>query len=214
VKWDPMYIDATVIGDEFTENEVELFYYSDPIIQGSNIIETPSNIQSQLLIPMDFGANDMNRIDRYATPKCKFTYGGKEQSSEGQIITYPFSGVRDPKTANTIHCKTPKWNLDSDEAEKTTLQVSLNGQNYIGNLEFTFLRDLKIHRDIPMAGPQKHENALTLVGQGYHLKGRDADLKWGTQSTSPIPPAKINDYSYSSDEFLNSIQGSQELSAY
>ena len=83
VKWDPMYIDATVIGDEFTENEVELFYYSDPTLKGSNIIESPSNIQSQLLIPVDFGANDMNRIDRYATPTCKFTYGAKEQSTEG-----------------------------------------------------------------------------------------------------------------------------------
>lgn len=63
----------------------------------------------------------MNRIDRYATPTCRFTYGAKVESTEGQIITYPFSGTRDPKTANTIHCKTPKWNLDSDEAEKTTL---------------------------------------------------------------------------------------------
>jgi hypothetical protein len=95
----------------------------------------------------------MIRLDRYATPRCRFTYGGKEQSSEGQIITYPFSGIRNPKTANTIHCKTPRWILDSDEAEKTTLQVSLNGQNYVGNLEFTFLRDLMIHRDIPMSGP-------------------------------------------------------------
>jgi hypothetical protein len=156
----------------------------------------------------------MGRLDRYATPRCRFTYGAKEQSTEGQIITYPFSGVRDPKTANTIHCKTPRWALDGEEAEKTTLQVSLNGQNYVGNLEFTFLRDLKILRDIPMSGPQRHQNKVTLIGQGYHLKGRDADLKWGTQSTAPIAPADISDYTYSSDEFLNAVPGSQELSAY
>jgi len=46
VLWDPLYIDATVIGDEFTDNEVELFYYQDPTLKGSNIVESPSNVES------------------------------------------------------------------------------------------------------------------------------------------------------------------------
>lgn len=54
VLWDSLYIDATVIGDEFTENEVELFYYQDPILKSSNIVESPANVQSQLLIATDF----------------------------------------------------------------------------------------------------------------------------------------------------------------
>jgi len=44
--WDPIYVDATVIGDEFTENEVELFYYEDPVLTGSNIAEAPANLQA------------------------------------------------------------------------------------------------------------------------------------------------------------------------
>jgi hypothetical protein len=35
--WDPIYIDATVIGDGFTDNQVEIFYYDDPKILSTNI---------------------------------------------------------------------------------------------------------------------------------------------------------------------------------
>jgi hypothetical protein len=46
VLWDPVFIDATVIGDEFTDNEVELFYYEDPTKLSSNILEAPSNLEA------------------------------------------------------------------------------------------------------------------------------------------------------------------------
>jgi hypothetical protein len=42
--WDPIYLDATVIGEEFTENQVEVFYYADPTVSRSNIIESPANL--------------------------------------------------------------------------------------------------------------------------------------------------------------------------
>lgn len=76
IDWDPIYVDATVQGNEFTENEVELFYYADPTISTPLINESPSNIQSQVLIPTDFAGNNMEVLDRYATPTCKFIYGG------------------------------------------------------------------------------------------------------------------------------------------
>jgi hypothetical protein len=44
--WDPIFIDATVIGDGFTDNQVEIFYYDDPRILSTNINESPANIQS------------------------------------------------------------------------------------------------------------------------------------------------------------------------
>lgn len=33
VNWDPMYIDALVMGDQFTQNQVEVFYYEDPSLK-------------------------------------------------------------------------------------------------------------------------------------------------------------------------------------
>lgn len=44
VMWDPVHVDATVLGDEFTENEVALFYYEDPVLTGTNINAAPANL--------------------------------------------------------------------------------------------------------------------------------------------------------------------------
>lgn len=43
IAWDPMYIDASVYGNGFTENNVELFYYEEPDYQGLNQDESPAN---------------------------------------------------------------------------------------------------------------------------------------------------------------------------
>ena len=95
VLWDPIYIDATVTkDDEFTNNNVEVFYYQDPVLSTANIIESPANIQSQVLIFADFKKNNMQRLVRYANPKCRFTSasGNKVRETEGKIIAYPFTG--------------------------------------------------------------------------------------------------------------------------
>jgi hypothetical protein len=44
VGFDPIYIDATVIGEEFTQNQVEVFYYEDPVLTNANIAESPANL--------------------------------------------------------------------------------------------------------------------------------------------------------------------------
>lgn len=216
--WDPIYVDATVTkDDEFTRNNVELFYYQDPVLATANIQEAPANIQAQVLISTKFKGNDMNRLVRYATPRCRFSAGSKVKYTEAKIIAYPFTGNSDPNLVNSVHCKTPRWTLDGDEPEKAALAFSVNGQQFVGALDFTFLRELRVHRDVPMSGPQRHASQVRLVGQGYRLHGRDANLKWGVQTTVPITqavPDDIKDYSYTQEDFLNTIAGSQELRAY
>jgi len=84
----------------------------------------------------------------------------------------------------------------------------------MGGLEFTFMRILKIHRDIPMSGPQHTATQTRAIGQGYRLHGRDTDLKWGTQATDPIANAEVLDYTYAIDRFLTSVPMSSELRGY
>lgn len=117
VNWDPMYIDALVWGDQFTQNQVEVFYYEDPTLRSSNIAESPANLQSQLLMTVDFKNNDLGRLMRLGDPKCRFTAGGKVYVEEAQLVAYPFTNNRDPNLVNTIHCKSPRWNLDADASE-------------------------------------------------------------------------------------------------
>jgi hypothetical protein len=76
VGWDPMYIDCLVWGDQFTQNQVEVFYYDEVNLKGININESPANLQSQILIETDFKANDKTRLMREATPKCRFCTSG------------------------------------------------------------------------------------------------------------------------------------------
>jgi len=92
-----------------------------------NIGETPANVQTQLLIPVDFKQNNMATVLKYAQPRCRFSSGGKVEFSEGQIVAYPFQDETSAGNANSIHCKTPRWKLDSEEAEKATLDLTLNG---------------------------------------------------------------------------------------
>lgn len=72
---------------------------------------------------------------------------------EAQLVAYPFTNSRDANLINTIHCKTPKWINEADNTEQAQLDVSLNGQQWFGNYAFTFTREMRIHRDIPMAAP-------------------------------------------------------------
>lgn len=212
--WDPIYIDATVIGDEFTENQVELFFYEEMSYTNPNIQSSPANIETQLLIPVDFKRNDMNKVLKYASPSCKFTYGTKVATSEGQIIAYPFEVETTANNANSIHCKTPKWSLDSNSDEKVTLDISINGQNYGGGLEFTFTSNLVLHRDVPMSGPSKSDTLVRLIGQGFNPKQAEASVKWGVDSTSVIKQIQVQDFSYNNAEFLDLVYGAEHLRAY
>jgi hypothetical protein len=115
---------------------------------------------------------------------------------------------------NTIHCKTPRFDLDNDNTEQAQLDVSLNGQQWFGNYAFTFTRDMKIHRDIPMAGPNVNQTGIDAVGQGFRLRARTPSVKWGLQATEAMNLSSIQDYTYRHDDFLNAVKGSQSLKAY
>merc|ERR1711970_1118236 len=103
---------------------------------------------------------------------------GKTFVEEAQLVAFPFTQNRDANLINTIHCKTPRWQLDNDNTEQAQLDVSLNGQTWFGNYAFTFTREMRIHRDIPMAGPNKNQTGIKAVGQGYRLRARTPSIRW------------------------------------
>lgn len=51
---------------------------------------------------------------------------------------------------NSIRCVTPVWNWG---AQKIKLDLSLNGFDYTGDIDYTFGENLLLHRVVPMAGP-------------------------------------------------------------
>ena len=72
ILWDPFYVDASVLSDEFTRNQVEVRFYEDPRPKESNIVDSPANIQSQIIVMMDYQQNDMEALYRLGNPKCRF----------------------------------------------------------------------------------------------------------------------------------------------
>jgi len=216
VGWDPFYVDASVLNDEFTRNQVELRFYEDPSLKSSNIAESPANLQSQLILLMDFKNNDLGDLLRLGNPKCRFQANGKLATTEGQLVAYPFTQSRDPNMINSVHCKTPRWKLDGDQAEQAELDVSINGQQYLGNFAFSFTRELRLHRDVPMSAPNDGANKtmVSLVGQGYRLRARNPSIKWGLHATEQINMTDIRDYVYNHDAFVNSVPGVVSLKAY
>jgi hypothetical protein len=98
--------------------------------------------------------------------------------------------------------------------EQATLDVSLNGQQWFGNYAFSFTREMKVHRDVPMAGVNYNGSAVDVIGQGYRLRARTPSIKWGLQATEAMNMSSVREYAYSHDSFLDSIKGSQSLKAY
>lgn len=124
---------------------------------------------------------------------------------------------------NAIHCKSPRWKLENpDQDESAQLDFTINGQNYIGSMQFTFTKELRLHRDVPMASINEGNKTLvSLITQG--VKGRNtghsvasesACVKWGLLATERINMTDIRDYTYNHDAFINSNPGVVSLKAY
>lgn len=85
VMWDPFFIDALVWGDQFTENQVTVQYYDEPTLIRANIDESPANIQSQLLLTINFKNNDMSAIVRSGDSKCLFCRGERPKDPHAKL---------------------------------------------------------------------------------------------------------------------------------
>jgi hypothetical protein len=62
-----------------------------------------------------------------------------------------------------IRCRTPKLN----KTETYTLEVSVNGQDYIGNYQFQIVSPLIIDRISPLSGPIGGNTDVKLYGRGF-----------------------------------------------
>jgi hypothetical protein len=215
VWWDAMTIEASVYEGDFTENGIELFYIQDPVYGVPNIDESPANIENQLFIPTDFKNTNPKLLEKYGNLTCRFTAeDGTVLFTKAKMVTYPLTTSKDGTKPNTIQCHTPKWNLKGKTSEKTTLDLSLNGQNFKGGFEFTFIQQLLIYRTVPMAGPVQGNTKTRVIGSGFKPTKSNADLKWGVLETEVMYKEQVTEYIYYKAQFENMIEGSEEIKSY
>lgn len=73
--WDPIDIDASIYGNninDFTDNNVQIYYYEEPEYGRITSDESPANIATQLFIMTDFKKNPIDRLKKYANIVCRF----------------------------------------------------------------------------------------------------------------------------------------------
>jgi hypothetical protein len=153
VMWDPFTISASVYSDQFTDTTFSLHYYHDPHFTLLCPAETPANIPTELLVGVDIDPSDLDLVIKHGHPKCRFSSGDHVLFTEG-ILVHSQKGYNDLDSApNSIRCVTPKW-VHGPTTLK--LDITINGFDYSGNIDFTFADELLIHRVVPMAGPLAH----------------------------------------------------------
>lgn len=54
--------------------------------------------------------------------------------SKGQMVRYPL----EPGQANSVQCKSPKWDLKGKDYDKVKLDIAVNGVDFRGGFDFYF----------------------------------------------------------------------------
>lgn len=109
---------------------------------------------------------------------------------------------------------TPIWDKG---AQKIKVDITINGYDYSGNIDFEFTPDLLLHRVFPMAGPfSKSINDSKILGQGFRPVDQDStyDLKWGLLGTDSIQRSGVYDYKYQQQNWFDIEKGNEELKSY
>jgi len=132
----------------------------------------------------DFKGNKMDILEKYSNFTCRYkSEDGRVFYTKGQMVKYPLDKTQLGGKANSIQCKTPKYDLKDKPYETVKLDIAVNGQDFKGNFDFTFTMELKIHRTVPMAGPVQGKTKTRIIGLGYRPPKSKVDMKWGVLET-------------------------------
>ena len=129
---------------EFTKNEIMLWYYKDPNFESINTQFAYANEEKPLIIKTDFywgEGNDFQTFRKFSNFTCKFT---SENDPSKTFTTYaimetsPIGQYNKNLLPDQIRCRTPKW----EAVDSAQLEVSVNGQDYIGSYKISFVDHL------------------------------------------------------------------------
>lgn len=75
IQLDGMAIEASVVGNAFTENNIEIWYYDQPEYQSLNLYGTPANQEKPIFTKTNFkwNVNEVDKFAKYGNFSCRFT---------------------------------------------------------------------------------------------------------------------------------------------
>lgn len=168
IGFDGLTVEASVFGGVFTQNNIEVFYYDEPIYESLNQYGTPSNVEKPIYTKTDFKwhINDPERIKKHGNFSCRFTSadGKRVVYTKARMEVYPLGSQDDKALPTHMRCMNPKWKYG---AEQVRLDLSINGQDYSGDFPFQFFDVLDLYRIVPLAGPNEGNTRVKLYGNGF-----------------------------------------------
>lgn len=89
---DGVTVEATVYNNEFTSNNIEIWYIFDPLFKNISRNSTPINLSLPILVLTEFfwDANDYDKFAKYSNFTCRFTVGNDVYVTAARMETMPF----------------------------------------------------------------------------------------------------------------------------
>ncbi len=197
-------VEVSVYGDHYTENNVTIFYFSEPIYGDPEPNTASENGGEMIRVPTDFltgqpnPENDEEMFREYGNVTCRFSsLTGKAVETSGVFAHYPLG---EAETYNTIFCKSPEWQLpENADEEILVLDVSVNGgADYSGHKSFRITKRLELYRIYPTCGPTYGGTVTTIVGTGMR-RYQNLHLKWGVINSLPLDASGMETLIYNKD---------------
>lgn len=168
IGFDPINIDIMNPDGDYDTNEIDIWYYKDPVFNKISSQFAYLNENKPLILSTDFSWNEGNNPEtfrKYSNITCKFTSEktGQHVVTRAVMETNPIGAYLKSKLPDQVRCRTPKW----PQADTAKLEISVNGQDYLGNYQIQMVEALTNLRIAPMAGPIDGATKVTLYGTGF-----------------------------------------------
>lgn len=191
---------------DFTKNDIMLWYYRDPNFESINTYFAYANEEKPLMIKTDFywgDGNDFQTFRKFSNFTCRFT---SENDASKTFTTYaimetsPIGQYNKNLLPDQVRCRTPKWT----SVDTALLEVSVNGQDYIGSYKISFVDKLEIFKISPLSGPIGGETNVKLFGTGFQSSiphEKPLFIKFGNIESQIVDKSEITDFAWSNEEY-------------
>lgn len=135
IAWDPWNAHIMSPDGDFIPNDIDLWYYKDPVLANISSQFAYANERKPLIIGTDFNwgkGNDFEAFRKYSNFTCRFTStsdASKVRYTEAIMETAPIGQYNNQSLPDQIRCRTPKWGAP----DTANLEISVNGQDYFGS---------------------------------------------------------------------------------
>lgn len=89
---DGVTVEATVYNNQFTSNNIEIWYIYDPLFKAISRNSTPINLSLPIFVTTEFywDQNDYDRFLKYSNFTCRFTFANQVYVTAARMETMPF----------------------------------------------------------------------------------------------------------------------------